>query len=427
MKLYHKILAAVAGIVALSSCVEEAIKPLEGKYEKPVTYELNTLVDQSVEKGEKLRTFTVEVANQEASLKMKFAGDKYYLVDESYTASPEAKKGTYLVGEGGSTFTKGGTTLPVESGTLVVKQENGTYNMSGTLWLADESAIKIVSSVALVYEADPEPVKPLNMADVVTPVADATGAPVAGVEKHNITLTEGEATVAIFELLTAEGADIAGTYTCQEYASAAGLMGNGYSFPDWGIEGGSRYWVDGQLVLINAGETLEVTKVSEGVYKFVGSTGYEFTATAGNGGGNGYVKLSSFLSLTSYLGYGMNMVGVELGTEGFTYSLDATYQPVYGVDGNYLKLELYSADGTVAPGTYTACAVGGTVGEGEFGIGYDGMWGASGTTWYTVAGGVATYQYITDGTVTVEVSGDKYTVTVESSLVNAQFVGTFAQ
>ena len=583
--------------MALSSCVEDAIKPLEGKYEKPVTYELNTLVDQSVEKGDNNRIFTVEVADQNASLKMKFVGDKYYLADESYTASPEAKKGTYLVGEGGSTFTKGGSTLPVESGTLVVKQENGTYNMSGTLWLADESAIKIVSSVALVYEADPEPVvlkqvlsatsnvasgtnsltinlgtddissttdpttwqtvwtgtgnylaldiysadgylhegtytacavggtinegefgigwdpgdlwgigmvfenwgtcwwdvangaavvnqkvtegtvtvskkgnkwiielisgegkamlwtkfegaiealtpsdsatptPAYTMTEKVEPVYDQSYAVVAGVEKHTVTLSVGEDVAAIFELLTAEGGDIAGVYECQEYASAPGLMGNGYSIPEWNVEGGSRYWVNGEMVLINAGETLEVTKYAEGLYGFTGSTGYEFIAAAEGyvaGGGDepsgDYVELSSFLSLTSYLGYGINMVGVELGTEGFTYSYDATtYQPVYGVDGNYLKLELYSADGTVAPGTYTACAVGGTVGEGEFGIGYDGMWGASGTTWYTVAGGVATYQYIADGTVTVEVSGDEYTVTVESSLVNAQFVGTFAQ
>ena len=61
MKLIYKVFAAAAGILALSSCVEDAIQPLTGKYEKPATYELNTLVSQSVEKGEKTRTFTVEV------------------------------------------------------------------------------------------------------------------------------------------------------------------------------------------------------------------------------------------------------------------------------------------------------------------------------------------------------------------------------
>ena len=53
MKLLYKVFAAVAGILALSYCVEDAIQPLTGKYEKPAAYELNTLVSQSVEKGDK--------------------------------------------------------------------------------------------------------------------------------------------------------------------------------------------------------------------------------------------------------------------------------------------------------------------------------------------------------------------------------------
>ena len=127
MKLLHKIFAAAAGILAISSCVEDAITPLTGKYEKPVKYELNTLVSQSVEKGEKTRTFTVEVSGSDASISMKMVGDKYFLADGSYTASPAdaAKKGTYIVGNGGTTFTRGGSTVPVESGAIKVVQGEG--------------------------------------------------------------------------------------------------------------------------------------------------------------------------------------------------------------------------------------------------------------------------------------------------------------
>ena len=425
MKLIHKIFAAAASILALSSCVESAIEDMTGKYEKPVVHEMNTLVSQSVEKGEKTRTFTVEIAGDNASLTMVMVGDKYFLADGSYTPAPadQAKKNTYIVGNGGTTFNN----IPVETGSIKVTQGEGTYSFAGILWLADESVIEVKSTVALVYEADPEPVKPLNMADVVTPVADATGAPVAGVEKHNITLTEGEATVAIFELLTAEGADIVGTYTCQEYASAAGLMGNGYSFPDWGVEGGSRYWVDGQLVLINAGETLEVTKDSKGVYKFVGSTGYEFTATAGNGGGNAdgteYVELTGLISLSKNTG----LLTINMATEGVTGTYDpATYSTIYSGTGYYLATDIYSADGKLYTGTYNACAVGGTVGEGEFGIGYDteffGMqmynWG---TCWWTVNDGATSAEKILDGTMEVSVEGANVVIKLKSSVVNAKF------
>ena len=429
MKIIHKIFAAAASILALSSCVQDAIGPLTGEYAKPVTYELNTLVKNEVTVDQSTRTFNVVLTDNAATLDMKFVGNKYYLPDNGYTAATAdaAKNGTYIVGNGGSTFTVNGNTVGVDSGTLNVKQTDGVYTFKGTLWLADESVIAVNSAVALVYEADPEPVKPLNMADVVTPVADATGAPVAGVEKHNITLTEGEATVAIFELLTAEGADIVGTYTCQEYASAAGLMGNGYSFPDWGVEGGSRYWVDGQLVLINAGETLEVTKDSEGVYKFVGSTGYEFTATAGNGGGNAdgaeYVELTGLISLSKNTG----LLTINMATEGVTGTYDpATYSTIYSGTGYYLATDIYSADGKLYTGTYNACAVGGTVGEGEFGIGYDteffGMqmynWG---TCWWTVNDGATSAEKILDGTMVVSVEGANVVIKLKSSVVNAKF------
>jgi hypothetical protein len=93
-----------------------------------------------------------------------------------------------------------------------------------------------------------------------------------------------------------------------------------------------------------------------------------------------------------------------------------------------LKFEFYTTDGTLVPGTYKACAVGGTVGEGEFGIGYDGQWGASGTTWYTITDGTPDAGvYITDGTATVSVEGDVYTIELESSVVNAKFVGKLSK
>ena len=609
MKLFNRILAAAVGIMALSSCVEEAIKPLEGKYPAPVTYELNTLKSQSMEKGEKTRTITVELANEEATLLVKFVSDKYYINSVAHTPVPadQAKNKSYIVGADGSTFTVGGNTVPVESGSITATQGEGTYTFEGSLWLADESIIKFNSTVDLVFEADPEPVKlttllsatsnvasgtnslTINMGtdglssttdpttwqtvwegegnylaldiysedgylhegtytacatggainpgefgigwdpgdlwgigmvfenwgtcwwdvangaatinqkvtegtvtvtrkgskwvielvsgegksmlwtkfegaiDALTPQGSSTPAPeytmtdkveavydasyavVAGVEKHLVTLTKGEETAAIFELITAEGGVIEGIFTSQEYASAAGLMGNGYSFPDWGVEGGSRYWVNGEMVLINPGETVEVAKLADGLYSFTGSTGYEFVAATADYVGGGDEPESDYTEFSKLLIYQPNQetdanyqptgrytsLTLKMGTEGmYTEVVNNGYYDETKIKGNgqVLSIDFYTADGTLAAGTYEACAEGGVVGEGEFGIGYDvemwGMqmvWGTCVTPYENDAEGAI--QKITDGTITVEVSGDVYTITLESSAVNARYVG----
>jgi hypothetical protein len=100
----------------------------------------------------------------------------------------------------------------------------------------------------------------------------------AGVDKHTITLTDNGETVAVFELLVATGGSIEGTYVSTEYASEAGMICNGYSFPDWGIYGGSYYMKDGVRADVAPGEVVEVTKVSDNVYKFEGDAGFTFYA-----------------------------------------------------------------------------------------------------------------------------------------------------
>ena len=120
-----------------------------------------------------------------------------------------------------------------------------------------------------------------------------------------------------------------------------------------------------------------------------------------------------------------------MGTDGmYTEVVNNGYYDETKIKGNgqVLTIDFYTADGTLAAGTYEACAEGGVVGEGEFGIGYDvemwGMqmvWGTCVTPYENDAEGAI--QKITDGTITVEVSGDVYTITLESSAVNARYVG----
>lgn len=156
----------------------------------------------------------------------------------------------------------------------------------------------------------------------------------------------------------------------------------------------------------------------------------------GNGGGdfNGEV-LTTFCSFQSNLP-NANTVTVQLAGAGITM-VEQDYngykhKQMTGA-GNYLKFDAYSADGTLAAGTYAASAEGGAVNAGEFSIGYDTTmdWGTGpvemknwGTCWMTRdAEGAETGVKIVDGTLTVEVSGDTYTITLQSTALNAQYVG----
>ena len=118
-----------------------------------------------------------------------------------------------------------------------------------------------------------------TITDELSDPVDETFAPVAGVKTHNLTLKNaaGEE-CAWFQLVLTEGSEaFEGEYVCKEYAHEDHTFGNGYDLSMWGMGmGGTRYVKDGAVVLVNPGETLMVTKVGDGIYKFVGSTNYEF-------------------------------------------------------------------------------------------------------------------------------------------------------
>ncbi len=85
-----------------------------------------------------------------------------------------------------------------------------------------------------------------------------------GVTLHSITVMDatGTAVAASFALNRAsDAASLEGTYTVGEYQTADMTAGNGYDLSAWmpGFIGGSYYYDgDGNLVLINAGETIDV-------------------------------------------------------------------------------------------------------------------------------------------------------------------------
>ena len=471
MKLIYKIFAAAASILALSSCVESAIGPMTGKYEKPVVYEMNTLASQSVEKGDKYRTFTVELSGEnEASMILKMVSDKYFLADGSYTPAPadQAKKNTYIVGNGGTTFNN----IPVETGSIKVVQGEGTYSFAGMLWLADESVIEIKSTVALVYEADPEPVKLSTVLSATSNLANGTKSLTINLGTDGISSTTepptwqpvwtGTGNYLALDIYSADGYLHEGTYT----ASAAGgtinegefgigwdpgdIWNIGIAFENWG----TCWWdVAGGAATINQkvteGSVTVTRKGSKWVIELVSGEGKSMlwtkfegaidalTDPALGGGGNvddtDYVELTKLLSATKNQG----LLTINMAQDGISSTTDPnTWQTIWEGEGNYLAADIYSADGKLYTGEYKACAVGGAVGEGEFGIGYDTTvdwgWGPMemkdwGTCWWTVADGATSAVKILDGTMTVAMEGDNVVIKLKSSVVNAKFTYPVAQ
>lgn len=465
MKLIYKIFAVAASILALSSCVESAIGPMTGKYEKPVVYEMNTLASQSVEKGDKYRTFTVELSGDNASMTLKMVNDKYFLADGSYTPAPadQAKKNTYIVGNGGTTFNN----IPVETGSIKVTQGEGTYSFAGMLWLADESIVEIKATVALVYEPDPEPVKLSTVLSATSNLANGVQTITMQLAQDGIysetdkttwqTIWHGEGNYLAIDLYSADGYLHEGTYSASAVGGVVGEgeFGIGYDTTvDWGwgpmeMKDWGTCWWSVSNGAATAKKILEGTinvskKGSKWVIELISGEGkemiwakFEGAIDALTDGGSeddaDYIELTTLLSATKNQG----LLTINMAQDGISSTTDPnTWQTTWEGEGNYLATDIYSPDGKLYTGEYKACAVGGTVGEGEFGIGYDTTvdwgWGPIevkdwGTCWWTVADGATSAVKILDGTMTVAMEGDNVVIKLKSSIVNAKFTYPVAQ
>lgn len=117
-------------------------------------------------------------------------------------------------------------------------------------------------------------------------------------------------------------------------------------------------------------------------------------------------------------------ITIKAGTEGITYTQEGWNPPVYTGTGNFLSVDIYTADGKLHAGSYVANTEGGVLAEGQFGIGYDhAMFGANcGTCWWTVTDGATSAVKVLDGTMEVEVDGDNLVITLESEVVNTQMI-----
>ena len=78
-------------MIALSSCVEEAIGDLTGKFPAPTEVTLNTLNSSTVTKDETgKRQFVLDITDGTNVLHATLVGNKYYLSKNTYTEAAEA-------------------------------------------------------------------------------------------------------------------------------------------------------------------------------------------------------------------------------------------------------------------------------------------------------------------------------------------------
>lgn len=478
------LVASLMAMVGFAACTTEpALEELEGKYPAPEQYNLTTLLAQERVKGDKVHNFNLLLATEGVTLNgenyggsgavldIQFVGSKYYLESISYSAAAasEAKNGNYIVGAEGSAVyvidNGAATRKEISKGSLIVEAGEGAYTIYGNLWLADDSVAAIESTVALAYEPFPEPTKLTQALSATSNLANGINTVTLQLATADIyseldmttwqTIWHGEGFYLSTDIYSPDGYLHEGTYKANAVGGVVGEgeFGIGYDtemdfgwgpmlMENWGtcwwtVAGGvatAEKILEGEITVSKKGSKYTITYKGGGLWCEFNGAIDALNPDAGQGGGGedttDYEELSVLLSAQSNVAFGTPSLTFNMATEGVSSSLDTTtYQTVYSGTGNYLAMDIYSADGTLAEGTYTANAVGGTIAEGEFGIGYDTeMWGMTmenwGTCWWTVTDGATSAEKVLDGTLTVAKDGDNYTITLESSVVNAQYVGT---
>ena len=317
----------------------------------------------------------------------------------------------------------------------------------------------------------------MSMTDDTANNTSKDGAALSGVTLWYVELKNAAGDViAWLDLVTKAGSQsLAGEYKVVSYPDEVGEAGNGFNYPQWGIasgsilcdvangnayslaDGGANIKITedrGQTTIIVMGKSDAGVKVAakyvfgelkedEGGEGEGGACGCDCDGCkdcTGGGEGSGEdafdgTLLTQFVSFTDYNGNGTKLVGIELASptlnvtvEEMKYGEWTWMQTVIKGSGEHLKIEFYSEDGKLAPGTYTASKENSPK-AGEFGIGYDySETAVYGSTWNVYADDkVASSQKITDGTAIVEVSGDVYTITLNSSVANAKFTGKLSK
>lgn len=465
MKLRYIFLVS-AIVLGLASCeYNSEIDDLEGVFDAPTTAELS-LSSYSSELDGKLRYFTLDFSSSSVSLHTVLVGTSSnpYLPSNGYTEaySSDANNGYFIIED--TYVTDGGSAKTITDGTITVSQSSTetadvyAYTLSAVIFAEDGDAYKLSWEGEMTWEGDPAAIELTQVLSATNWLAYGYGNYLSiSLATEDIssefswttytTTYSGTGYMLSIDIYSEDGYLHEGTYSPSSAGGSVeeGTYGIGYTYSYYGtdydygttwftITDGSlsaQYITEGDLVVTRTSSGWNISYDNGDIWcEFDGAIDDLTDPDDSYSGSDAEADLTECIYASSNVGYGTYSVTMYLATEDVTYSYDsATYTATYTGPGNWLALDLYSSDGYIHEGTYTACSTGGSIGENEFGIGYDAeYWGYTyenwGTVWWTVDDdGNTTGEKVTDGTLTVERVSAGWRITLTSSTVNTIFEG----
>jgi hypothetical protein len=452
----------IAVAFMFTSCAEDPIDPLSGKYPVPDDYALNNLLYQDIQKNASTRTVTLAVGSNGLSAVDNGTGNylyveflvaplEYFLVGAAYTiaGATEAKAGNYIEGSSYWVEVAGGAEvkkLKVKDGTLYVTKNADDYTIKGTILLEDGSMVKISYEGIILFEADPVALTYTLVTETPAMGGSMGTDPIANSRMNKITVFAEGVKLAYFEVVTTDDAtSLSGSYVVTDGVNATGQVSNGYymDLTAYGgeiMKGGSYYIQDETEMFIRAGGgnvdivdnagTLTLTGDNLAIQDI--STGFAFGILPDPGSFSyadvtlevSATPLTTLLSATAmdlslYGGTGFT-VTLKFGEAGVTATAGA-YGVTIGGTGKYISIDLKRDAGTLVPGIYNIVA-NETAVTGDAIAGYEFMAGIYfGSVWGTATSDVlAETPILEGGTVEVAESSGIYTVTVNATIAGGE-------